>query len=166
MRALDGVGDEFQRKVRTLLRGMTTLSQFRHLLSPWRHGRYAFALLSHKVLRWLVPMLLVMSLLASAVGAVESRLLAVMLLLQVGLYGLALVGMAGPRRIAQSLPAKAAVYFTVSNAAAAVAWLKFLAGIRQELWQPSERSQSTESLPVIGSDRMSRSTQRPGDVAR
>ena len=36
---------EFERKVRTLLRGMTTLMSFKHLMNPFRYGIFAFELL-------------------------------------------------------------------------------------------------------------------------
>ena len=42
--------------------------------------------------------------------------------------------------IATSLPAKVAVYFTTTNAAALVAWIKYFAGVRQEIWSPSKRA--------------------------
>jgi cellulose synthase/poly-beta-1,6-N-acetylglucosamine synthase-like glycosyltransferase len=46
---------EYRRKVRTMSRGLQTLFYKRHLLNPFRHGRFAWMLWSHKLVRWLVP---------------------------------------------------------------------------------------------------------------
>jgi hypothetical protein len=60
--------------------------------------------------------------------------------IQAAFYLLALLGLSGIRTIASSLPAKVAVYFTTTNAAALVAWIKYFAGVRQEIWAPSKRA--------------------------
>ena len=140
MTAVERSGDEFQRKVRTLLRGMTTLWSVPQLLNPFRHPIIAFELLSHKLLRWLVPFLLLVLLAASAALAPESGVFAALLALQIGLYGLAVAGLAGGERWSRRRIVKAATYFTVTNVAAVAAWAKYVSGVRQELWAPSQRA--------------------------
>ena len=46
---------EYRRKIRTMTRGLATLFYKRYLLNPIRYGRFGFMLLSHKLIRWLVP---------------------------------------------------------------------------------------------------------------
>lgn len=46
---------EYKRKVRTITRGMETLSHKRALLNPFRYPLFAWKLFSHKVCRWLFP---------------------------------------------------------------------------------------------------------------
>jgi cellulose synthase/poly-beta-1,6-N-acetylglucosamine synthase-like glycosyltransferase len=46
---------EYRRKVRTMTRGIQTLMHKRHLLNPFRHGVFAWMLVSHKICRWTVP---------------------------------------------------------------------------------------------------------------
>ena len=46
---------EYRRKIRTMTRGLETLFYKRQLLNPIRYGRFGFMLLSHKLIRWLVP---------------------------------------------------------------------------------------------------------------
>ncbi len=46
---------EYRRKVRTMTRGLETLFYHRHLLNPLRYGRFAWMLMSHKLIRWFVP---------------------------------------------------------------------------------------------------------------
>ena len=45
---------EYRRKVRTMARGLSTLWHERELLNPFRFGRFAWMLASHKLVRWLV----------------------------------------------------------------------------------------------------------------
>ena len=54
-RAADDFGKEFRRKVRIVNRAWRALWRLRGLLNPLRHGLFAWQLLSHKLLRWLVP---------------------------------------------------------------------------------------------------------------
>jgi cellulose synthase/poly-beta-1,6-N-acetylglucosamine synthase-like glycosyltransferase len=140
MAAVERAGEEFERKVRTLLRGMTTLGRDAHLLNPLRYGAFAWCLFSHKVARWLVPVFLLLCLIASGVLAMGSLVYLVLFALQVAFYGLALAGLVGPAALARSLPVKVAVYFTTTNAAALVAWIKYAFGVRQEIWAPSRRA--------------------------
>src|SRR5207244_12408799 len=46
---------EFQRKVRTVVRGISVLAANVRMLNPVRYGLFSWQLLSHKVCRWLVP---------------------------------------------------------------------------------------------------------------
>jgi cellulose synthase/poly-beta-1,6-N-acetylglucosamine synthase-like glycosyltransferase len=140
MAAVERAAEEFERKVRTLLRGMTTLGRDAHLLNPLRYGAFAWCLFSHKVVRWLVPVFLIVCLVTSGILALDSTFYAVLFALQAVLYGLALAGLANLNPIATSLPAKVAVYFTTTNAAALVAWVKYFSGVRQEIWSPSRRA--------------------------
>jgi glycosyltransferase involved in cell wall biosynthesis len=50
---------ELQRKVRTFVRGITTLMNFGDMLNPFRYGVFALQLISHKVMRWLVGLFLI-----------------------------------------------------------------------------------------------------------
>ncbi len=139
MSALEDPRDEFKRKVRTILRGITTLAQHWRLLNPVKYGWFAFALLSHKVARWLVPFMLLVALVSSGFLAVESWPYRFALALQVAFYSIAVAAPFGGGAISNSLPVKISVYFTTANAATLAAWLKFAVGTRQELWSPTRR---------------------------
>jgi cellulose synthase/poly-beta-1,6-N-acetylglucosamine synthase-like glycosyltransferase len=139
MHALQSTRDEFERKVRTLLRGITTLAAFPHLLNPFRYGWFAFELLSHKLARWLVPFFLIGMIVASAVLAVDSLFYRLLLAGQLAFYALAALALLPAPALAALLPVKISVYFTTVNLATLSAWLKYLTGTRQELWSPSRR---------------------------
>jgi hypothetical protein len=131
MRTVRRAGHEFPRKVRTMLRGMTTLSSFKRLLNPFRHGWFAVELLSHKVLRWMAGLFLV--------TLATSTPLRWFLVLQVVCYLAALVGWLGPKRLAGAPVFRIPFFFCMVNLAGLVAWGRFLVGDRQEIWDPSQR---------------------------
>lgn len=137
MAAVSDPRDEFTRKVRTVLRGITTLASCAYLLNPFRHGWFAFELLSHKVARWLVPFALVALGASSLVLANQSPFYLSVTVAQALFYTLALWAWSG--RGAGSLPVKVSLYFTTVNLATLFAWVKFMKGTRQELWSPSRR---------------------------
>ena len=129
---------EFERKVRTLLRGLTTLFSVFHLLNPFRYGWFAFLLFSHKVMRWTAPVFLV-TLVITALLLAASPFYFAALAAQLAFYGAALAALAGIGGIDRSLPGKVALYFSSSNAAVLIAWVQYMRGVRQELWTPSQR---------------------------
>ena len=139
MSALRSTRDEFERKVRTLLRGITTLVVFAHLLNPFRYGWFAFELLSHKLARWLVPFFLIAMLATSGLLGIDSLFYRILFAGQVAFYGLAALAFVPAPGLAALLPVKISVYFTTVNLATLSAWLKYLTGTRQELWSPSRR---------------------------
>ncbi|HET9359371.1 MAG TPA: glycosyltransferase family 2 protein [Vicinamibacterales bacterium] len=134
---------EFQRKVRTVVRGMAVLASNLRLLNPFRYGLFAWELASHKLCRWLVPLAMIAALLLNVVLFARSPLYQVMLILQLSFYAAALVGVwTGARAL--RLPA----FLCVANAAVLTAWLRFLRGDRFVSWNPSHR---IGSLPSVGS---------------
>ncbi|HEY8550227.1 MAG TPA: glycosyltransferase family 2 protein [Vicinamibacterales bacterium] len=144
MTALDNPADEFGRKVRTILRGISTLAAHRQVLNPFRFGLFALQMASHKLARWLVPFFLIVMLVASVPLARASGLYLSLLIGQLAFYALAVLGLFPRLPLARSLPARIAVYFTVANVATLVAWVKFAAGARQEIWSPTRRERAGE----------------------
>jgi cellulose synthase/poly-beta-1,6-N-acetylglucosamine synthase-like glycosyltransferase len=122
---------EFHRKVRTLA-GNFQLIQ----LAPWllsRQNRLRFELISHKLMRLLVPLLLVTLLASSALLAGHSRLYAGVLASQIVFYVLAALGSAPNIPILTRIAAPAAA-FCMLNAAVVVGFYKFLF-TRGPLWK-------------------------------
>jgi len=129
---------EFERKTRTVIRGLTTLFAYRHLLNPLRYGVFAFALWSHKVMRWLAPLFMVTAL-ATSFALARWPLYLVALIAQIGFYALALAASSGVADLERGLPGKIALFFAGSNAAIVLAWWRYAQGVRQEIWTPSQR---------------------------
>lgn len=133
--ALARSADEFRMRVRVALRSMRALWEMRHLLAP-RYGRFAFQLLVHKVLRYLLFVPMAVALLASLLLAARP-VYAFMAAAQVLLYAAGAVGLCYQRRgsaLARVLGVPA--FFLLTNVAAAVALTKLARGERHVLWQP------------------------------
>jgi hypothetical protein len=129
---------EFGRKKRTIIRGMTAVWELRESLNPFRYGLFALQVWSHKILRWLVPVGLLLALLASALLAGQSALYRWLLILQLAGYAAAAFAhlSAAARRL---MPLRIALYFLVANMATAAAMWDFLRGVRIVTWTPSQR---------------------------
>lgn len=138
MTSVKDVRQEFERKVRTLIRGMTTLFAHAGMLNPWRYGTFAFELLSHKVLRWSVPFFLAGAW-ASSAALLSTPWFLFCFVAQTAFYGAALLAFWGWAGLRASLFGKVTLYFSMVNAAIVVAWFRYGSGVRQELWTPSQR---------------------------
>jgi glycosyltransferase involved in cell wall biosynthesis len=138
MSSVKSAKQEFDRKVRTLLRGMTALFACKPLLNPLRFPVFAFELWSHKVLRWTVPFNLVAALLAP-LALLDRPFYVAMLVAQVIFYAGAAAAFAEWANVHRSLPGRIALYFSSVNAAILAAWYRYGIGERQELWTPSRR---------------------------
>jgi len=137
MRSVKDPAHEFERKVRTSIRGMTTLFAHGHLLNPLR-TRVALQLWSHKLLRWSVPFFLILAFVSSS-WLLTSPFYAWSFAGQSVFYLLALAAHLQIARVDRTLAGKVALYFCVVNAALLVAWVRYARGVRLELWTPSRR---------------------------
>jgi cellulose synthase/poly-beta-1,6-N-acetylglucosamine synthase-like glycosyltransferase len=129
---------EYRRRVRIAAGCFRALSQHRDLLSP-RHGFTAFALWSHKVLRWFVPHALVVALVANLFLARSGTFYAVTLIAQCTAYALATLSLLGttPRHV--RAVADAAAHFVEMNAALLVGFFKYSRGAQGQTWVRTHR---------------------------
>jgi hypothetical protein len=106
------------------------------MMNPLRSGFYALELISHKVLRYFVPVFLLLVFVSSLALALHSLLYALAALAQIGFYGAAalswLMENMGWRNRILALPQ----YFVLANLASLVAFYKFLSGERYARWEP------------------------------
>ncbi len=127
---------EFRRKVRLMTRGLRGVVRRRALLNPFCYGFYSVVLFSHKVLRRLVPVFLLLLLVTSLALSWNGTLQRAGLALQLTFYGLALLGMLLRfRHIGRSKLLYVPFFFCMANAAALVALLKLLRGEKISFWQ-------------------------------
>lgn len=129
---------EFERKKRTIIRGMTAVWELRESLNPFRYGLFALQVWSHKVFRWLVPVGLILMLGANAALATQSPLFRTLFVLQIAGYAATAVAyaFASARKL---MPLRIALYFVVANMATVAATWDFLRGVRIVTWNPSQR---------------------------
>jgi cellulose synthase/poly-beta-1,6-N-acetylglucosamine synthase-like glycosyltransferase len=132
---------EYRRRVRIAAGCFKALSQHRDLLSL-RHGFTAFALWSHKVLRWFVPHAMVVALVTNLFLARGSTFFSLLLLGQCVAYLLAAMGLLGttPRRV--RAVADAAAHFVEMNAALLVGFVKYSRNAQGQTWTRTERAKA------------------------
>lgn len=131
-------GDEYRRKVRTVVRGMRALAKTSEVLNPFKYGFFALQVWSHKVMRWLAPWFLLALLPLNLMLLDEGRIYWLMLIGQALFYGLVLIGWAVPALTRNAL-VRIIVYFTSANVAVARAGIDFLRGREVVSWTPSAR---------------------------
>jgi cellulose synthase/poly-beta-1,6-N-acetylglucosamine synthase-like glycosyltransferase len=133
---------EFQMRVRVMTQTFADLWRHRAMLHPLRSGFYAVQLLSHKVLRYLVPFFLLTIFAASTLLAPKSVFYFIFFMAQGGFYLLAALGWllerAGARNKLLALP----YYFVLANLASLVALTQFARGERYQRWETVRESRS------------------------
>jgi cellulose synthase/poly-beta-1,6-N-acetylglucosamine synthase-like glycosyltransferase len=127
---------ELRMRVRVITQTFTDLWRHRAMMNPLRSGLYAIQLLSHKVMRYLVPFFLILILLASVALAPRSLFYAVVLLAQLLFYATAALSYALERFGVHTRLLALPQYFLVANLASLIAGYKFLSGERYARWEP------------------------------
>lgn len=129
--------DEFGRKTRIIAQDSRAYLKLKGMLAPFR-PRLAWQVFSHKFLRWLVPVFLLIALVASLLLAVSGSLFYAGLLgLQILFYLLAIIGLllqiTGNKTRIFYVP----FYFCMVNGAALIGLGRLLFGKKFTTWQPA-----------------------------
>jgi hypothetical protein len=119
--------------VRVITRAMRGILSVRELLNPIRRPWIAFQLVSHKVLRWLVPLYLLGLLIGSAFLVQDPRF-ATLFVLQVVFYALALLALVVPLHRFSSLLGLP-LYFCTLNLAALMSLVQLVRGRKYVVWE-------------------------------
>lgn len=134
--ALKSGEDEYRMRVRVTLRALWALWDKRGLLNPWRSGLFAFQLLSHKVLRYLAIVFIVLAYVTNALLVRRGRLLTGIFILQSMFHAAVVAGHLLERTGRPAGVLYIPYYFALINIAAGHALVKFLRGEKQVLWTP------------------------------
>lgn len=129
---------EYQRKVRTVTRGMGSLRIRAEVLNFVRYGRFSFEVFSHKVMRWATPWFLICALGTNAALALQHSLYQLLLIVQLALYLSPLVSRLAPGLHKIGL-ARIGIYFVEVNVAILHAAVLTLSGRTILAWEPSKR---------------------------
>ena len=130
---------EFHRQVRITSRAIRAIMNYRQLLNPFRFGFLSFALFSHKVCKFLVPLFMAAMLVSNLILAERGGFFLVALLAQATFYVAAGAASLAPKGSLLSRLLEAARTFVVVNAAIALAWVKYLQGETYTTWSPTKR---------------------------
>lgn len=130
---------EYRRKIRTMLRGLNTLWHMRALMNPFAYGRFAWMLVSHKLVRWLGFLTLPLAPIGMLLLAATEPWAAVLVLL--GTLGLAagVLALRSPEDRKLPRPFATAGFAVASAMAGFIAWQKFFQRTSAATWEPTRR---------------------------
>lgn len=126
--------EEFKMRIRVITRGMHGLLHMKTLLNPLKYGFVAFQLLSHKVLRWLIPVMMI-ALMASNVFLLGPWFYNLTFFLQAGLYLLAAAGWWVDRHGIKIKLTSMPLYFCVINIACLISLFNVIKGEKKSVWE-------------------------------
>jgi hypothetical protein len=125
----------FRSKVRIISKDLRGLFANVQILNPFRYPLHAWGLISHKLLRWLVPYFLI-ALFALNLPLWPLPFYRLSLALQIASYGAALLGYFWQQRAKSPRVLGVPFSFCLVNAAALVGVAKFAMGKRSGQWKP------------------------------
>jgi hypothetical protein len=131
-------GDEFKRKTRTIVHGIEVLSKFKAVLNPFKYGFYSIQIISHKILRWLVPYFLTIIFATNVFLLSKGWIYLAFFLAQLFSYLIALAVHFKPELNNNPL-SKVFYFFAITNLSILVSWYKYYVGERYVLWEPTKR---------------------------
>lgn len=128
-------GSMFRSKVRVISKDLRGLLLCRAILNPFRYPLYAWGLISHKLLRWLVPYFLI-TLFAINALLLGQAFYRMTLSLQIAFYTLALAGYLWQKKSKATHILGIPFSFCLVNMAALVGVVRFVVGKKAGRWEP------------------------------
>lgn len=132
--------EEFRRKVRISAGNFQNLFAFVDLMNPAKGG-VAFCFISHKVIRWLTPFLLILIFSLNLMLYKQGYMYQLTLLGQVALLASMLVDQLFRLVGIHLRLLRFITHFYSMNLALFVGFIKYVMGIKTSLWNPTERNQ-------------------------
>lgn len=126
--------EEFKMRIRIITRAMRGILYVKSLLNPLKYPFVAFQLISHKVLRWLIPFFLI-GLFISNYFLLGHWFYNMTFVMQISFYTIAFMGMIADRLGKRLKMFAIPMYFCVVNTASLIAFFKILAGQRAVTWE-------------------------------
>jgi len=130
---------EFKRKTRTVARGIRGLISEGELLNPFKYGIFSIQLISHKLLRWTVPLFLIGLFVLNLFLWDNGNIYRSLLIFQIVFYLSALIGwlfeLIGSKIKLFYIP----YYFCMVNLAALIGWFKYLTGQGEVIWETARK---------------------------
>jgi cellulose synthase/poly-beta-1,6-N-acetylglucosamine synthase-like glycosyltransferase len=143
------IDNELKMRVRIIAQTFTDLWRYRAMLNPFKSGFYAVQLLSHKVMRYLVPFFLMALFFASAILSPGSLLHRILFTVQVASYLCAVFASVLDRVGMHSRLLAFPQYFLLANVASLIACYKFLRGERYARWEPIREQVVPPQTPTM-----------------
>lgn len=127
------------RKQRTVVRGLNTFLHHTHLLNPFKYGMFSFQLFSHKLLKWLVPFMMIAAYNSNLYISVVTHdwFYYATFMLQTLFYLFAVWGMGHLNK--EAIYYKIPGFFLMANLAILKAWGRYIRGERFVMWDATVR---------------------------
>jgi cellulose synthase/poly-beta-1,6-N-acetylglucosamine synthase-like glycosyltransferase len=132
--------EEFRRKKRISAGNFQNLSRFGSMLFSRRAG-IAFCFLSHKVIRWIVPFLVLITLGSSITLGISSPLYLSLAMLQIAILALPVIDLFLRKLKIHLIPLRFVSHFVLMNLALLAGFIRYIGGIKSNVWQPTRRNQ-------------------------
>jgi len=133
---------EYNRKVRTILRGISVMMRNLSLLNPFKYGLFGWQLFSHKICRWLVPFFLIFLFISNLFIIYDSFFYLLTFGLQVIFYLMTYIYYQevkeGKNRVLKKIM-RIPYFFVTVNLSILDAWWRYVRGERATFWEPSKR---------------------------
>jgi len=129
---------EYERKVRTVLRGISVFMKSLPMLNPLHYGLFSWQLFSHKLCRWLAPFAMIIAFVSNMLLIASSAFYQYTLTFQLAFYLIALAYVRIqrlPKRDVLRIPS----FFLMANLSILDAWYRYVRGERILGWDPSKR---------------------------
>ena len=130
---------EYRRKIRTMLRGLNTLWHMRSLMNPFRYGRFAWMLVSHKLVRWLGFLTLPLAPIGMLLLAATHPWAAALVVLGALGLGAGVLALRSGENRPVPKPFATAGFAVASAVAGLIAWQKFFQRTSAATWEPTRR---------------------------
>lgn len=141
---------ELKMRVRVIAQTFTDLWRHKRMMNPFVSGFYSIELISHKLMRYFVPFMLIGIFVSSLILRRSSILFELILLGQIVFYALALFSFSLERLGLNVKLLSLPQYFVLTNVASVIALYKTLRGERIARWEPiRESSQNKEKTGQI-----------------
>lgn len=126
--------EEFYMRIRVISRGMRGLLYMRKLFNPFRYGFVSFQLFSHKLLRWLMPVFMIV-ILISNLFMIGNSFYNIILAFQLIFYSMAFIAWIGERANIKFRLFSIPLYFFTVNIASLISLYKTLKGYKAVTWE-------------------------------
>jgi len=132
--------EEFRRKKRIAAGNFQNLSAFGALLFSGKPG-ISFCFFSHKVIRWFVPILVMVTLGTSLALGIDQMIYRIITLLHLFILVVPVIDHLLRKIKIHTIPLRFISHFVLMNVALLAGFIRYLGGIRNNVWQPTRRNQ-------------------------
>jgi cellulose synthase/poly-beta-1,6-N-acetylglucosamine synthase-like glycosyltransferase len=148
-RGAESFEKEFGRKVRIINRAWRGLWRVRQVLNPFRFGFYTVQVLSHKLLRWLIPVFMAGAFGANFFVLNFGKLHQIVFAVQIAFYVLAFIGWLQSRRPAISRLFYVPYYFCLVNYASLLGIISNYRGQKFAVWNTVREGVGVNAIKKI-----------------